>query len=257
MLKDLELQVFVPTLRDSLGRVHDALARHRAELGSPALKESAGDVDLYLSVARSLLEGAGAPADKANPAAGEDVKAPAKEVRPLLGDAVKFDEVMRKIASLVLETPDRPGEIYGGRRPIDYSQFRPRGHYTEAEALKSYFRAMMWLGRADTGFIIAPPDARSSLEIDPTREARSAALLTLVLKESGGMKSLDRLRAIVDFMVGRADNVKLEDVTAALDKVGVASLPGLADDAAIAKLRGARVGGPPTHSLSGHHVPAR
>jgi hypothetical protein len=52
VLKDLELRVFVPTLRDSLSRAHEALARHRAELGSPALKASAGDVDLYLSVAQ-------------------------------------------------------------------------------------------------------------------------------------------------------------------------------------------------------------
>jgi hypothetical protein len=238
VLKDLELRVFVPTLRDSLARAHQALAGHRAELASPALKASADDVDLYLAVARSLLEGAGAPAEPASPASGELENVPAKQVQPLLGDSAKFDDVMRKIASLVLERPDRPSAIYGGRRPIDYSQFRPRGHYTESDALKVYFRAMMWLGRADTGFILAPPDARSSLEIDPTREARSAALLTVVLKESGGIRSLDRLRAIVDFMVGRADNVKLEDMSAALEKVGATSLRGLADDANIAKLRG-------------------
>jgi hypothetical protein len=238
VLMHLEVQAFAPILRESLARAHQVLESHRAELASPALKASADDVDLYLAVARSLLEGSGAPDGDAAPTPAEQENVGAKQVRPLLGGTQEFDAVMRKISALVLEDPDHPTEIYGGRRPIDYSQFRARGHYTEAEPLKSYFRAMMWLGRADTGFILSPPDARASLEIDPTREARSAAMLTLVLKESGGIRALDRLRAIIDFMVGRADNVKLEDMVAALDKVGAGSLRGLADDAAIVKLRG-------------------
>lgn len=31
--------------------------------------------------------------------------------------------------------------------PEDYTQYKPRGHYTRSEALQRYFRAMMWLGR--------------------------------------------------------------------------------------------------------------
>src|SRR5262249_14243597 len=31
---------------------------------------------------------------------------------------------------------------------VDYSQFVPRGHYTRSEALKRFFRSMMWYGIA-------------------------------------------------------------------------------------------------------------
>ena len=29
----------------------------------------------------------------------------------------------------------------------DYSQYHPRGHYTQSEKLKRYFKTMMWYGR--------------------------------------------------------------------------------------------------------------
>ena len=32
---------------------------------------------------------------------------------------------------------------YGGERYPDFSQFKPRGHYTKTPALKNYFRCMM------------------------------------------------------------------------------------------------------------------
>jgi hypothetical protein len=40
------------------------------------------------------------------------------------------------------------GRVTGAMFPygIDYSQFIPRGHYTRSEALKKFFRAMMWYG---------------------------------------------------------------------------------------------------------------
>ena len=72
--------------------------------------------------------------------------------------------------------------IYGGQRAIDYSQFQPRGHYTKSAALKRYFRTMMWLGRADTGWNVLPPDRQSGIVSDTPREVRNAVLLTQLLQ---------------------------------------------------------------------------
>lgn len=36
---------------------------------------------------------------------------------------------------------------YAKDKPADYSQFKPRSHYTKSDALGGYFRAMMFLGR--------------------------------------------------------------------------------------------------------------
>ncbi|MDZ7371669.1 MAG: DUF3160 domain-containing protein [candidate division KSB1 bacterium] len=38
-----------------------------------------------------------------------------------------------------------PSPIFG--YPEDYTQYKPRGHYTRSEELQRYFRCMMWLGR--------------------------------------------------------------------------------------------------------------
>ena len=63
--------------------------------------------------------------------------------------------------------------IYGGKRAIDYSQFQPRGHYLKTVPLSRYFRTMMWLGRADTGWNVLPPDRQSGIVSDtPARAAK-------------------------------------------------------------------------------------
>ncbi len=233
MLKALELAFFMPVLDETLSRAHETLSKRQSELGQRPLASSASDVDVYLTVARNLLHGGGA-ASVVEPGFGAP---PAFWVGSRLGNDAPVKALLSGISSLKLQPPHLPSELYGGRRAIDYSQFRPRGHYTESEQLKRYFRTMMWLGRADTAFILAPPDPQSALEVDAPREARSAALLTRVLAESGGVQALARLSAIIDFMVGRADNATLENMQTALERHGVKANRDLADDALMEKVR--------------------
>ena len=40
-------------------------------------------------------------------------------------------------------------ELFGKDRTIDFTLFKPRGHYAPLPALRQYFRAMMWLGKID------------------------------------------------------------------------------------------------------------
>ncbi|MGB9578615.1 MAG: DUF3160 domain-containing protein, partial [Halothiobacillaceae bacterium] len=40
-----------------------------------------------------------------------------------------------------------PTPLFGPDYLEDYTQYKPRGHYTKSDSLKHYFRAMMWLGR--------------------------------------------------------------------------------------------------------------
>ncbi|HVJ18224.1 MAG TPA: DUF3160 domain-containing protein [Polyangiaceae bacterium] len=233
VLEQMEMAIFIPLLTEALQAAHDTLEKHAGELASKLLADSAADVDVYLTVAQDLLRGHGAAA-QSNAAPHP---APEPEAVSRFGQESKVKEILGHVASLKLQRPDAPTELNGGRRAIDYSQFRPRGHYAKGELLKRYFRAMMWLGRADTAFLVAPPDPRSGLEVNAQREARSAALLTLTLHESGALATLGQLSRIIDFMVGRADNVTLEDMRAALGRVGVAAVADLADDARLQKLR--------------------
>ena len=123
------------------------------------------------------------------------------------------DEAATKILGLVqMLTLQRPVEsdmtqIYGGSRAIDYSQFKPRGHYTKSTALSRYFRTMMWLGRADTGWNVLPPDPATGVVSDSPRELRNSVLLTQLLASSGADVRLQQINEILDFMVGESDNL--------------------------------------------------
>ena len=109
----------------------------------------------------------------------------------------------------------------------DYSQYVPRGHYTQSPALKRYFKAMMYLGRMT--FLVkggepwGPGKAYLVSEEESRRQTLAAALLTDALdkaKLDDGVKALDVWRRIYDvtaFMVGQADDLGYEEYKPALD----------------------------------------
>ncbi|XXX81541.1 DUF3160 domain-containing protein [Sorangium sp. So ce134] len=238
MLKTLESVWFKRTLEQVLEKTHLELGKHKKDTSGGALAESLGDVDLYLTVARNLLAGAGAPRSAGGGDPSAEVWDGALRVPSRFGQDAKALEILGLIASLELQAPDgRPGtSIYGGQRHVDYSQFRPRGHYNERPELKRYFRAMMWLGRADLGFVLEPPAAVSELRAAPARERRDAALLGLALRSSGELGRLQAVSQVVDFMVGRSDDTSVGDVLAAAEAAGIKEPVDLAADGAAERL---------------------
>ena len=86
------------------------------------------DVDLYLTMALVLLDG--------------------NRHESIFGQDAMVTKLLKTLDTLEMPAPDSGPfvELYGGRRSLDASQFKPRGHYTKSETLKRYFRAMMWLG---------------------------------------------------------------------------------------------------------------
>ena len=228
MLKSLEANVMAELIASVLETAHLQLDRnYKSGAISRSLSTSAMDVDIYLAVARNLL--AGAPEkrpDKAGLFSSGLVLVPS-----LLGQNDKVQNILEQIKSLELQYPGRtpPTEIYGGRRYIDYSQFRPRGHYSESAKLANYFRAMMWLGRADTGWFLKAADPQSGIAINVRQEATNAALLTLILKQSGGLEKLQAVDDIISFMVGKSDNLTVLDMKTLLSDAGLNTVDSLAD----------------------------
>jgi len=85
----------------------------------------------------------------------------------------------------------------------DYSQYVPRGHYTQSEDLKRYFKAMMWLGRI-------------GMRIQNDTETQQAVLATAALKlaqptfKGKKVKAADlwlRIYRVTGFFVGTADDL--------------------------------------------------
>jgi len=111
----------------------------------------------------------------------------------------------------------------------DFSQYVPRGHYTDSERLKRYFKAMMWFGRMAFLAKGGEPHGQSAPFLVSLEEARAqtlaAAHLTRLLtteKLSDGRTVRDvweRIYAVTGFFVGLADDLGPPQYEAALTKV--------------------------------------
>lgn len=224
ILMDMERTVFTPALRQILADTH---AKSSAPYRDGPVPEGVLDVDLYLSVARNLLEGAGAPADEVDYASKPTWDGKLK-VRSYHGQDEAVLALLTEVRSLKLKDPfagSPPTKLYGGERYPDFSQFRPRGHYTKSQDLKNYFRCMMWLGRADCGWNVLPTDDSKGVKANSDRELTAAVLFCEALNASGSTKALKSLDEIIGFMVGRSDNLTvftLLDVCAKTDTASTA-----------------------------------
>ncbi|EMR73518.1 Protein of unknown function (DUF3160), partial [Thermoplasmatales archaeon SCGC AB-539-N05] len=98
----------------------------------------------------------------------------------------------------------------------DYSQYLPRGHYTQSEKLKRYFKAMMWYGRMsflmkggephcqECDFIISEEDAR----IATIQSCLIAAFLPTLKSNDNTLENLwNRIYKVTSFFVGIADDL--------------------------------------------------
>jgi hypothetical protein len=224
ILKELETTWFTWTLDAILAEVHVALAVAAKENSDERLAENYRDVDLYVTVARNLLAGAGAPPVKEM---DPFFDSPHKQwdgklmVHSFLDQDLKVGARLKDIQSLKLQNPnyqDPPTEIYGGNRFLDYSQFRPRGHYTKSVELQNYFRCMMWLGRPDTGWNVLPTYMSPGVDSDDRRELRDAVLLVQLLRQTDNRDRLQSIDRVIAYMVGSSDSLNVFQLEELMDE---------------------------------------
>ena len=118
------------------------------------------------------------------------------------------------------------------RYPEDYSQYKPRGHYTRSETLQKYFRGMMWYGRQTFllkgsekfGPLIPPAEALVDGETARIQTLQSA----LISAAAGNVKVdqtrtvaevWDRIYAVTAYYVGLADDLTIYEYRDALREV--------------------------------------
>ena len=115
-----------------VGSLSTMLEGMRSRLANSTLDDAiAKDADLYLTVASSLLSG--------------------QQLAPV--KSTSATDVATLYAAATAATGHQNVKLFGVTRDEDFSQFEPRGHYTDSETLKRYFRAMTWLGRVDLRLI--------------------------------------------------------------------------------------------------------
>jgi len=95
----------------------------------------------------------------------------------------------------------------------DYSQYKPRGHYTRNETFKKYFKAMMWFGRMP--FFVKPPESNvSSSDLEKLGKSLtlSALYITYILDNNPLLlESYDTVYEITSFYVGESDDLGIVD----------------------------------------------
>ncbi len=191
LLKTLEGRALLPTIDQWLGHLHARVGAGAADAWGPQV---AADLDVYLAVALTLLRDAPqAPVAGADPA---QIAALAASARAAGG----LSEVV----------------LFGQRRVLDWSQFLPRGHYTDSESLTRYFRAMMWLGRIDLRLIYT--DELGQRVVDPRAVATTLALREVL--DAPARTTWAQIEAVLRSLIGPQDFMtvdRLDDLHAALD----------------------------------------
>lgn len=103
----------------------------------------------------------------------------------------------------------------------DYSQYRPRGHYTRNETFGRYFRVMMWYGRM-------PFTLHHDNENVVRLATRQALLILQALSNSNNLSRWERIYLPTTFFVGVADDLTVYDYQA-VAQVVYGGLPGPVD----------------------------
>ncbi|MBL9008163.1 MAG: DUF3160 domain-containing protein [Myxococcales bacterium] len=155
------------------------------------------EVDVYLATALSLLRG--------------------YTHSPIEPDAKSAQAIATWVK--LAEAASGPSEVplFGTSVLVDFSQFRPRGHYTQSTQLERYFRCLMWLANAELRIVeqlgSAPPKVN--------RQALEAAELLHDLHDDTAWQSRRHIDALLQLFVGEEDQLTVEQMTKLLAQLGV------------------------------------
>jgi hypothetical protein len=248
ILKRLEEEEFFDELIDmSLAMMNRSIQDYQS-FDDADLKEAARRNVAYFTVALSLLQ---------TPTEGYDEEAVKQEIeqwneehpweeprefKPL--KKVNFtvpsyvvDEVNEEIGNIEAHQGFKPSAIFNSQNDCqcdlpgcyceDYSQYVPRGHYTRSEALKRYFKTMMWYGRM--AFLLKGGDDALITEEDARIATIQASLISAELPgvslqaEQSNLTSCwdvwDRIYSVTSFFVGTADDLTPYEYLDAMEKV--------------------------------------
>jgi len=204
ILKDVELGYIIPKLTDILDKLQKQIPALKAQYAAkPEMTKSLEDVDLYIGMANLLLTN--------------------QSAFNFNGNIGKADTLLERIQALKME----PVFLFSENcRMYDFSQLKVRGHYTDElePKLAKYFQAMMWLGR--TEIYLAPPrskpmECKLQTLSDIQRQIIDALLISKLMNLAGVQSSFDEIDGIIEFFVGKSDNVTLNNLAYLKEKVQI------------------------------------
>ncbi|MCK4730988.1 MAG: DUF3160 domain-containing protein, partial [Methanophagales archaeon] len=242
ILKGIEEREFFDALVDMTNAMLDKSIHDYETFEDADLKESARRNVAYFAVALKLLQ---------TPTAGYDEEKLKQEIEDWNNEYPWDKKTFIPIRSVEFEIPDyvmadvdkeieyimqhdgfHPSAIFNSNPNCtgsccycdDYSQYVPRGHYTQSEQLKRYFNAMMWYGRM--AFMLKGCNGDDALISgrDANLSSIQAALISAELPDvkvnnRTAQAIWDRIYSVTAFFVGTADDLTPYEYRDALTNV--------------------------------------
>ncbi|MBN2528178.1 MAG: DUF3160 domain-containing protein [Deltaproteobacteria bacterium] len=200
ILKNVEEYILIDKLNSLVSNMRKALGDDGA-----LDADIKADLDMYLAVAHSLL------------------------TDELQSSAVADNEQIRSFLEMAKEASGMETVSFlGTERMLDFSQFTPRGHYTETVRLRNYFRAMMWLGRIDFRMVETQKDGT---QVVNRPQLKAVVALDTVIQEH--LALWDEINRTIELFVGVSDNMTPARISSLRDALGITSaddVDALSDD---------------------------
>jgi hypothetical protein len=193
LLMGLEETILTSKLTDILRESRRQLQLEASANTDPNLNALYADLEIYLTVPLTLLTGT-------------------EEFSFNTPGARAYFE-LAKAADTVTEI-----NLFGGQRKVDFTLFKPRGHYTEREELERYFQAKSWLAQVDLRLAEYDPQGNPKLNIE---HVAAAALLREVIDKAEQRSTWQEFDLLFSTLVGHSDNVTLPDLDRFLADAGV------------------------------------
>ncbi len=200
ILMDMESGLLVPRLIEMLNSLRNSIPQLHANYSSyPDMLTMLKDVDVYITVPLLLLE---------------------ENVSPYYPDnGAVIDTILSRITA---EEGHDPFFLFSENcRLMDWSQFKPRGHYVydpnslSEINLEPYFKAMMWLGRTEI-YLLAPQSLAFPCSSQTFSDIQRQTIDAMLIKELYEIASVEpihqEMEHIIKYFVGDPDNVTLENL---------------------------------------------
>jgi hypothetical protein len=195
-LKGVEEREFFDSILDLSKALFDKSIEEYETFTDPQLKEAARRNVGFFGVALSLLQ---TPTDEYNDS--EDITTISFSIPQFV-----TENVTSELSNIEAHEGFQDSSIFHYKE--DYSQYNPRGHYTQSEKLKRYFKAMIWYGRIT--FLLRGSDIINEIDAHiATIQAclLSTALFSLTDQERPLEELWERIYVVTTFFVGAADDL--------------------------------------------------
>ena len=212
LLQHVEQEVFSPRLILLTEKFREKISNDLQEYPS---NETANIAEKYFAVASALLK-LTPKEDKY----GEEVMPDKDSVLSEYGEEI-CKEVEKIFQAAAMQDSSALAFSDGSVYIEDYTQYKPRGHYTQNERLKTYFRAMMWFGRINF------PLPESSRDSSDSRESLAQNMFKIGIYINDIIMQDEPLYALwksvfdpITVLIGESDDLSFDDIIPLWKSVG-------------------------------------